>query len=282
MSRTLKKAVETAKQKKETEIRLIDEGVAKLDDVPELWSFQSLTRLVLSHNKITEIPTEVVELRGLEYLNLFNNCLEDLPSTISALPRLRELNIAMNRLCELPRGFGSFPALEVLDLTYNNLTNTSFSANFTYLGACLRALYLGDNDLTEFPPSIEKFVQLEVLVLRDNNISKVPVEIYKCPRLRTLHLQVNQINVVPPEITRLNLIGEKFSFKVNDNPLIHGLDEKLEMGLKQFVDFLKTDEYRGLYSLFLQKPPEEHTKKVYDRSGKKSRKTVKYKVPSAA
>lgn len=36
MNRTLKKAVETAKQKKETEIRLVDEGVAKLDDVPEL------------------------------------------------------------------------------------------------------------------------------------------------------------------------------------------------------------------------------------------------------
>ena len=273
--------METAKQKKETEIRLVDEGVAKLDDVPELWSFQSLTRLVLSHNRITELPTEIVELRGLEYLNLFNNCLEDLPSTISALPRLRELNIAMNRLCELPRGFGSFPGLEVLDLTYNNLTNTSFSANFTYLGACLRALYLGDNDLTEFPPSIEKFVQLEVLVLRDNNISKIPVEICKCPRLRTLHLQVNQINVLPPEITRLNVVGEKFSFKVNDNPLIHGLDEKLELGLKQFVDFLKTDEYRGLYSLFMQKPSEEHARKVYDRSGKKSRKTVKNKVPSA-
>ena len=47
----------------------------------------------------------------------------------------------MNRLCELPRGFGSFPALEVLDLTYNNLTNTSFSANFTYLGG--RYGYLG-------------------------------------------------------------------------------------------------------------------------------------------
>ena len=44
---------------------------------------------------------------------------------------------------------------------------------------------------------------------------------------------------------RLNLVGEKFSFKVNDNPLIHGLDQKLEVGLKQLVDFLKTDEYRG-------------------------------------
>ena len=44
---------------------------------------------------------------------------------------------------------------------------------------------------------------------------------------------------------RLNLLGEKFSFKVQDNPLIHILDQKLEVGLKHFVDFLKTDEYRG-------------------------------------
>ena len=69
----------------------------------------------------------------------------------------------LNRLCELPRGFGSFPALEILDLTYNNLTNSSFSANFSYLGECLRALYMGDNDLTEFPPQIEKFVHLEIV-----------------------------------------------------------------------------------------------------------------------
>ena len=39
MSKTLKKAVETARQKKETEIHLVDEGVAKLDDVPELCKY---------------------------------------------------------------------------------------------------------------------------------------------------------------------------------------------------------------------------------------------------
>ena len=66
-------------------------------------------------------------------------------------------------MCELPRGFGSFPALEILDLTYNNLTSKSFSANFAYLGECLRALYMGDNDLTEFPPHIEKFVFLQIV-----------------------------------------------------------------------------------------------------------------------
>lgn len=69
----------------------------------------------------------------------------------------------LNRLCELPRGFGSFPALEILDLTYNNLTSSSFSANFAYLGECLRGLYMGDNDLTEFPPHIGKFEKLEIV-----------------------------------------------------------------------------------------------------------------------
>ena len=36
MSRTLRKAVESAKQKRETELRLPDEGIANLEDVPEL------------------------------------------------------------------------------------------------------------------------------------------------------------------------------------------------------------------------------------------------------
>lgn len=36
MSRTLRKAVESTKQKRETELRLPDEGIANLEDVPEL------------------------------------------------------------------------------------------------------------------------------------------------------------------------------------------------------------------------------------------------------
>ena len=36
MSRTLRKAVEAAKQKKELEFHLPDEGIAHLEDVPEL------------------------------------------------------------------------------------------------------------------------------------------------------------------------------------------------------------------------------------------------------
>lgn len=278
MSRTLRKAVESAKQHKDTEIHLPDESIANLQDVPELFALGNLTRLVLSHNKITELPPEIVELRSLEYLNLFNNHLEDLPSTVSALPRLKELNIGVNRLCELPRGFGSFPALEILDLTYNNLTSKSFSANFAYLGPCLRALYMGDNDLTEFPPHIEKFVQLEVLVLRDNDISEIPKDLYKCQRLKTLHLQVNQLNILPPELTRLNLLGEKCSFKAQDNPLILTLDEKLQASnLKILFDYLRTEEYREICLRFREEG--KPTKLKRDRTAKRCRKTVKHKLP---
>ena len=45
MSRTLRKAVENAKQKKETEINLVEEGIAHLEEVPELcewWTAENL------------------------------------------------------------------------------------------------------------------------------------------------------------------------------------------------------------------------------------------------
>lgn len=282
MSRALKKAVEAAaKQKKDGgEVNVPDEGIANLEDVPELFSLNNITRLVLSHNKISILPPEIVELRNLEYLNLFNNHLEDLPTTISALPRLKELNIALNRLCELPRGFGSFPALEILDLTYNNLTNTSFSANFSYLGECLRALYMGDNDLTEFPPQIEKFVHLEILVLRDNEISEVPKTIHRCAKLKTLHLQVNQINVLPPELTRLDFLGEKCTFYVYDNPLIHALDEKLQTAqtsiVKLLFEYMRTEEYREIYARFKEEGKDSKVKR--DRSGKRCRKVTRHRL----
>jgi Leucine-rich repeat (LRR) protein len=239
----------------------------------------NLTKLVLSHNKISELPPEIVELRGLEYLNLFNNNLEDLPSTVSALPRLRELNLALNRLCELPRGFGSFPALEILDMTYNNLVSSSFSANFAYLGGCLRALYMGDNDLKYFPPNMDKFVHLEVLVLRDNAIIQVPKEVAKCTKLRTLHIQSNQIMALPPELARLKMFGEQRSFRVGDNPLVPSLAEKVKAGnVKILFEFLNSEEYNLVYLRWLDRHEPETIKR--DKSGKRSRKTQKHKVPA--
>ena len=41
------------------------------------------------------------------------------------------------------------------------------------------------------------------------------------------------------------MLGDKCSFKVQDNPLIHTLDEKLQAStLKILWDYLRTEEYR--------------------------------------
>ena len=50
MSRTLRKAVEGAKQRKETEIHLADEGVANIEDVPELCTLDVAFKWILRIN----------------------------------------------------------------------------------------------------------------------------------------------------------------------------------------------------------------------------------------
>ena len=52
-----------------------------------------MTRLSLSHNRISLIPPSLADLENLEILNLFNNHIEELPTTLSSLPKLRILNL---------------------------------------------------------------------------------------------------------------------------------------------------------------------------------------------
>ena len=47
---------------------------------------------------------------------------------------------------------------------------------------------------------------------------------------------------------RLDFLGEKCTFYVHDNPLIHALDEKLQTAqtsiVKLLFDYMRTEEYR--------------------------------------
>lgn len=94
----------------------------------------NVTRVTLSHNRITNVPPGIANLVNLEILNLANNHIEELPVSLSSMPKLRILNVSINRLNTLPRGFGAFPVLEVLDLSYNNLNENVLPGNFFMMG----------------------------------------------------------------------------------------------------------------------------------------------------
>ncbi|RZF39846.1 hypothetical protein LSTR_LSTR000494 [Laodelphax striatellus] len=142
-----KKVIDEAKEIKNPELDLADKNISSFEEMPGLFNMLNITRLSLSHNKLS------ANLVNLEILNLFNNQIEELPASLSSMPKLRIFNVGMNRLNSLPRGFGAFPVLEVLDLTYNNLNENSLPGNFFMLET-LRALYLGDNDFEILPAEI--------------------------------------------------------------------------------------------------------------------------------
>lgn len=125
----------------------------------------NVTRITLSHNKLSVLPPGIANLINLEILNLTNNQLEELPVSLSSMPKLRILNVSINRLRQLPRGFGAFPALEVLDVSYNNLSEHVLPGNF-FMMESLRALYLGDNDFETIPAEVGNLKNLQIVSAR--------------------------------------------------------------------------------------------------------------------
>ncbi|XP_065194985.1 ras suppressor protein 1-like [Sycon ciliatum] len=282
MSKSVKKLVEDAKSgkanpldKNDIVLDVADRGISDLTQVPAFFSLSNVTRVILSHNKLGEIPHEICDLRALESLNLFNNHIEELPTSISTLSKLRHLNLGLNRLCTLPKGFGAFACLEVLDLSYNNLSSESLPGNFFYM-ATLRALYLSDNDFHQIPDDVSKLKSLQVLSLRDNDLTDLPPGVSRLGKLKELHLQSNHFNLLPPELSQLDFSDPtRTVFKANGNPLIPELQERLTMGVKHLFDFLRSPLYARIYQ---ERMGTELVKFVErDRSARKSRKTLQKK-----
>ena len=54
---------------------------------------------------------------------------------------------------------------------------------------------------------------------------------------------VSHLLIIFLVVGQMNFLAEKSSFKISDNPLIQCLDAR-SVNVKQFFDYLKTEEYR--------------------------------------
>ena len=77
----------------------------------------------MSWNKLTELPTEIGDLKELRILDVSNNQLVSLPTNIQKLNQLEGLYFSGNKLTELPSEIGDLKELRWLDVSGNPLTS---------------------------------------------------------------------------------------------------------------------------------------------------------------
>lgn len=81
------------------ELRMLDIGHNKVDDLSFLYDLPELRILIIACNNVEDI-TPIGSLKHLEYLEMFSNWVKDI-SVLKELPHLSHLNIAYNSIGDL-------------------------------------------------------------------------------------------------------------------------------------------------------------------------------------
>jgi Leucine-rich repeat (LRR) protein len=104
-------------------------GVNSISEAPpEIFNLSSLIELDLDLNEsIEKISPEIAKLTNLTRLNLSGNQLTELPSAIGELTGLNNLDLSRNQLTELPFAIREVTSLSNLDISYNQLTKLPVS-----------------------------------------------------------------------------------------------------------------------------------------------------------
>ena len=127
---------------------------------------KKLSRLSLSGTAITQLPTSLGCLVGLEYLNIYScKNLVCLPNTIHGLNSLKILSAgSCISLCRLPPSASRLSILSRLDLSGCCLSEESFPHDFCHL-PLLMELILDGNYFASIPISIHELPKLRLLKL---------------------------------------------------------------------------------------------------------------------
>lgn len=136
--------------------------------------YKEQTFINLSRLDLTDLPDNLFdETWVVTKLDLSFNQLTQLPSSIEKLQNLRELWINNNHLFSLPSNLGLLPLLTRLEVNHNHLVELcNFGPNgfFNILNA-------SDNKLTSIPDSIGNLINLSILNLKSNNLTELPESI---------------------------------------------------------------------------------------------------------
>ena len=215
-------------------------------EAAQLDKAKSIETLVLSNNRLTELPslppklielnaslnplsgppTSLIRLKAsLQRLLLARCGLREVPEELVLLSSLAELHLQRNHLKIIPAGIGGCVSLRHIDVGYNLLLELP-----PELGQCRSLIFLDAsyNQITAFPESIVG-CPLDRLFLQSNQITGLPASAAKLftsnPNAAGLEclLDNNNISVVGPGM----LLSKCTLFTLGHNPIdsLSGLDQ---------------------------------------------------------
>ena len=234
---------------KELEIDFSHGGIEK---VPHL-IYPNATKLILRRNRIKSLPetSDLYSLPCLTMLDLYDNLLSIIPSCIIKLAQLKFLDLSFNLIEQVPKH--CLPSgLQNLYLTANRLAEIPHDCL-----QCLhqlRVLELGANRIKSLPANNLSFELLEELWLSGNQIDNDrKLDFSHLPNLKILSLQCNKLSgaisisqsslILPDSVEELHLGENKISqFDINMNNRVPALPKLriLDLGHNEMVSICES------------------------------------------
>ncbi|NRB39490.1 MAG: leucine-rich repeat domain-containing protein [Pseudomonadales bacterium] len=185
-----------------------------------------LEHLFLTNNQITEIPASLLN-SNLKTLNLSHNNITALPDVMTS--SLQYLTLSNNQLTALPSTMGTWLSLRSLFLSNNALTELPDIGTWP----ALENLDFSNNSLTELPNNIGSWQALQSLDISHNKIDSLPESMADLSSLNMLNLSFNRLTSVPdtlftlPQLTQLDLSYNFIQSSLDENVFLN-LGTKLE------------------------------------------------------
>ena len=163
---------------------LVLEGTYVTELPPEIGNLTQLESLEIKHHQLRRFPPEISNLKKLKTLEVYFAKTADsliIPSEIVNLPELKYLNLRYN-LIENVAVLGSMSQLEQLDLSHTKMEE--FPLELCQLSQ-LTFLDLNTNPLTKLPLRFDRLTQLEYLDIRSTEIGEMdPVLTLKLSQIK--------------------------------------------------------------------------------------------------
>uniref|UniRef100_A0A914VXV3 Chaoptin n=1 Tax=Plectus sambesii TaxID=2011161 RepID=A0A914VXV3_9BILA len=187
----------------------------------------ALTELLLAFNRLTEIPTDVLQgMSKLQHLDLSKNRIKSIEKLAfgtfdGAGTSLVRLNLAGNQIDVIadPGAFLYMSALAYLDLSHNLINSLSPKAFARLAG--LESLFLQNNKLSAFPrEALNHLSKLRYLILDSNRIMTLPEgSLDGLNQLERLSLSRNQIFAIRETNFPASVVGNLRSINLGHNRL---------------------------------------------------------------